>query len=614
MLRIIPAPKLIEEKSGTVSLCGVRVLIQEGAGRGVALALASLCEEIEKITGEYVPLYVLSGKGPFEGAITVSCGNGGEGYSLTVSERGAEIVGEGDAGAFYGIQSLRQLVAENGAELPLCHIEDRPDFSYRGFYHDVTRGRVPTLKKLKEIADTLAYYKINSLQLYVEDAFTFKELEGTATPECALTPSEILELDAYCRERYIDLIPSMATFGHLYTLLQSSKYRHICELCDYEPKRSYWLEKQWHHTVDVYNPETVKVIESMINQYVPLFSSKYFNICCDETIDLCNGKNSGKDKGEAYFHHLEKLVKIVSSHGKTVMLWGDECMARPDEAKARLPEDAVVLNWCYRPKVAEWIPKMFWERGFKQIACTGTSCWESFVENINISVGNISSYAAHAKKYGAMGILNTNWGDFGHVCPFNCNLYGLMFGAEKSWNAESESDEVLEMAASLLLYGVREHNMADTLRALGRAAMTCSWTELVLWHSAVTLEGKARPLGYGMSRNGPNTAEDARRSAEICRKEIERLSGLGGGQKTEDIILSAKAIELMNRAAVYFNGDGEEGEKAALQGELELWLSEYSKSWLRDDKPSGLGRICDFVEHLMEAPIIRSNEHQGEIH
>ena len=74
----------------------------------------------------------------------------------------------------------------------------------------------------------LSYYKINMLQLYVEDAFMFKELEGIVTEDEALTPAEMLALDDYCYEHFIDLVPSLSTFGHMYTLLQSDKYKPLC--------------------------------------------------------------------------------------------------------------------------------------------------------------------------------------------------------------------------------------------------------------------------------------------------------------------------------------------------------------------------------------------------
>lgn len=582
MLRIIPTPMHLEEREGSFALPDSARFDYSGDDNRIISALGSLFESSD---GDKL--------------ISVSHGDEGEGYRLTVSKDGITIEADGAAGAFYAIQSLRQLIKENGRTLPCCYIEDAPDLSYRGFYHDVSRGRVPTLKKLKEIADTLAFYKINSLQLYIEDAFTFKELDGIVSAENALTPEEIKELDSYCRDRFIDLVPSMSTFGHLFTLLQSKRYNHICELRDYEPMRNYWLERQWHHTLDVYNPETIEVIGSMLRQFIPLFSSKYFNICCDETMDLCNGTNLGRDKGEAYFYHVEKLIDIVKSYGKTVMMWGDECMARPDMAKERLPEDIIVLNWCYRREVAEWIPKMFWERGFSQISCTGTSCWENFIENIYISTGNITTYSAHAKKYGTMGILNTNWGDFGHVCPFSCNLYGLLFGAEKSWNVDSAIDKDFEAAASLLLYGITEFNMADTLRSLAKAGSSCNWSEFVIWHSATHLEEKDKPLQYGYGPGGANTAEDVIRHIDICKNVRARLEALKKDSPIIcDLILSCRAIELMNRLVLCINGHEGYTDQKKLQSDFDAWLADYERAWLRDDKPSDLWRIKNFISNI----------------
>ncbi|MBQ3527275.1 MAG: family 20 glycosylhydrolase [Clostridia bacterium] len=600
MINIIPTPKSIEDLGDALDLFGICAFADKNTDKRVIKALSSLCREIGEVTGSLVPLSFAKPQGK---AITVAHADEGDGYSVSIGSDSIAVKGDGAAGAFYAIQSLRQLVRQNGAALPCCRITDSPDFSYRGFYHDITRGRVPTLEKLKEIANTLSYYKINSLQLYCEDAFTFKELEGVVTPECALTPEEILELDAYCRERFIDLIPSMATFGHLFTLLQSDRYSYISELPDHTLSRHYWLERQWHHTVNVYHPDTFKVIKSMIEQYLPLFSSKYFNICCDETMDLCCGANDGRDKGEAFFHHVNKLTELVSSYGKTVMLWGDECMAHPDEARENLPEDAIVLNWCYRREVNEWIPKVFWERGFSQIACTGTSSWDNFIENIFISTGNIQSFAAHAKKYGALGILNTNWGDFGHVCSFSCNLYGLLFGAQKSWNVDAPTDEAFEKVASLLLYDVSEFNMADTLRAAARASMGFNWTRFMMWYSAVVVEKKDMPLRFGGHPEHPRLEGDVIESISILKKEREKLEGLKCRDSViTDLILAFRALELMNRELLYVNDAEGYGDKDALQGDFDTWFSDYSKAWLRDNKPSGLNRIREVIESITDVP------------
>ena len=153
MINIIPTPKSTEILSGTLDLLGIAAFTDRNTDKRVIKALAALCREIGEVTGELVPLSFAEPSGK---AIIVKHADEGDGYSITIDSDTITVTGDGDAGAFYAIQSLRQLVKQNGADLPCCRIEDNPDFSDRGFYHDITRGRVPTLKKLKEIADILS--------------------------------------------------------------------------------------------------------------------------------------------------------------------------------------------------------------------------------------------------------------------------------------------------------------------------------------------------------------------------------------------------------------------------------------------------------------------------
>ena len=110
-----------------------------------------------------------------------------ERYILDVSNDGVIIETPSVVGAFYGIQTLRQIL-ENET-VYACHIEDAPDFGFRGFYHDVTRGRIPTMDTLKELVDYMAYMKLNSLQLYVEHSFAFREFaDSIPRTGCELHP------------------------------------------------------------------------------------------------------------------------------------------------------------------------------------------------------------------------------------------------------------------------------------------------------------------------------------------------------------------------------------------------------------------------------------------
>ena len=117
-------------------------------------------------------------------------GTEGESYTLDIAPDRITICAPGTAGAFYAIQTLRQIFAQG--DVPCLHIEDAPSLAYRGFYHDVTRGKVPTLDTLKQLVDRMAYVKLNSLQLYVEHVFPFRETADLVEKTGCITPEELV--------------------------------------------------------------------------------------------------------------------------------------------------------------------------------------------------------------------------------------------------------------------------------------------------------------------------------------------------------------------------------------------------------------------------------------
>ena len=155
MVKLIPAVKSLEVKEGFLAK---KAISFENKGLD-----ARLVKALSKLP--------LAENGA---ALTVTVtGTEGESYTLDVVENAIAITAGGPAGAFYAIQTLRQLFTQ--PEIPCLHIEDAPDFAHRGFYHDITRGRISTLETLLNLVEDMAYYKLNSLQLYVEHVFPFKE-------------------------------------------------------------------------------------------------------------------------------------------------------------------------------------------------------------------------------------------------------------------------------------------------------------------------------------------------------------------------------------------------------------------------------------------------------
>ena len=75
--------------------------------------------------------------------------------------------------------------------LSALHIEDAPAIVNRGYYFDCTRGRIPKLSWLKQLADRMAYYKLNQLQLYVEHSYLFRGMTELWRDDTPLTAEEI---------------------------------------------------------------------------------------------------------------------------------------------------------------------------------------------------------------------------------------------------------------------------------------------------------------------------------------------------------------------------------------------------------------------------------------
>lgn len=591
---ILPRPQFLREMNGAFYFQNPKLNIDTCDMR-VQKAVLELCEAYQTAGGES------------NGKVTISHGNSDkEDYDLNVTESEIKIMASSAAGAFYGVQTLKQLLMQ-GKIIPCMEVHDCPEFAYRGFYHDVTRGRIPTLDTLKKLVDKAAFYKINSLQLYVEHTFAFREYASINEGQEPLTPEDIRELDAYCRERFIDLVPSLSCFGHLYALLQSPEYCHLCELEDYEPKAHLWRERMLHHTIDVSADESFALICSLIDQYLPLFSSPYFNICCDETMDLGKGRNKGKDPGRLYTDFLKKIIAYVETQGKTVMFWGDIVLEHIDF----LPEisnQALLLNWEYSDEPNFSKIKCFEEAGRTQIVCPGTSGWGRLVENSVYGAKNIRSMAMYAKVCHALGVLNTNWGDNGHLCDPQNAAYGMILGAVESWNPGAADEAYFDRAVGILNYHNDNGNVVKALKMLNQS------DEIRICNRMINLYGVKNYSGYVFDREQYGW-EDLTVRMRRCRRAGKILeTELKDGNLEQDtgraLILAAKGYTVILKGLAIVCGSGKFGGKNLCEEnfseetfcqEFCSWLEQFQENWKRQNRRDELSVAVDVMEGFCRA-------------
>lgn len=500
--------------------------------------------------------------------------NNGEGYEIYINENNISINAEGAAGAFYAIQTLRQIFMHK--EIPCLYIKDDPDFKYRGFYHDVTRGKIPTVATIKALIDKMAFYKLNSLQLYVEHTYEFEEYKDLNKKLGFLTSGEIKEIDDYCKQNFIEFIPSLSTFGHLYELLNQDKYKHLRVLKDLN-NPNFWYARMAHHTIDPLNPESFGVIKSLIDQYSANFKSDYFNICCDETFDLREYGKQGKDVGKIYVDFVKQIIDYTKQKGKKVMMWADILLEHPETIDI-LPDNIYFLNWDYGVEPNEEKIVKFAKMGRKQIVCPGTSTWSRLCENVEVEEKNISLMAEYGYKHGALGVLNTNWGDWGNPCSLELAMYGLVLGAEKSWSVKTEVNNEFYNRVNFILF--KNDNGIRYLKELNRMHRFVSWN--------------AFSSNYFEYRyNSYKTHKDCLFADLLqVQKAYKDLSDKLNSEKwvndeyRQEMLISAEGICLI--AELSQKNLGEDNSRVTNTYE---WLNKYKKKWLEKNKESELYRI-----------------------
>lgn len=622
---ILPKPKKLSETN--------REFLAESG-----LRIVSESEELKASTGWALP-YILKDEWKHFAGIeaVITAGKAGKGdvslrlvnalppqsYTLVIAEEKIEILGRDRAGVGYGIQTLCQLIRNRGALLPTLNIEDKPDILARGFYMDQARGRSFKLDTLKKQIDVLSRYKINQYQLYIEQSFAFRGFSEMWREDSVLTPEEIMEIDKYCADRDIDFVPSLASFGHLYELLKTKSYEDICELEDTAGKPFSFWEKMQHHTVNVADERSFEVIKKMFDEYLPLFSSKYVNICADETFDLGKGKSKeladkiGTDR--MYMEFLKKLCEYVVSKGKVPMFWGDIICKFPEFIK-ELPKETICMAWGYLADQKDDICRPVAEVGANMYLCPGVCGWNTFINRIDTAYSNIKTLSGYARKYDAIGLLNTEWGDFGHVNNPSFATPGIIYGGVFTWNLDAYSGEKalagkeeLNKEISRIEYGDTTENYVELLE---RAAINqiYDWWSCVLVFEGYEREGrfdeKKEPHNFAthnvlkdrLKRFQENVEEVDKATEELyqIRKDLRKtaitMDSLNKAEfdKADNAIVG---IDVWNRAGkmIILPESATAEEKKLLAEELEVWFMRYKEIYRADSKESMLIRVAKVV-------------------
>ncbi|MBX3134282.1 MAG: beta-N-acetylhexosaminidase [Gemmatimonadaceae bacterium] len=399
-----------------------------------------------------------------------------EGYILVTDTSGATVIAHTAAGAFYGLQTLKQLIvgAGPGARLHLATIRDWPAMRWRGVQDDLSRGPMPTLEYQKRQVRLLAAYKINTFTLYFEHTLQFASQPVIAPPGGSMSREDVAELVAYARRYHVTIIPQQQTFGHLHHALKLEIYADLAET-------------PHGHVLAPGQPGTLAFTRGIFAEIDSMFPSPFVHLGADETFELGAGRTKPMVErdglGAVYINYLRDIVETVRKPGKRYLFWGDIAMNSP-ELVSRLPKDLIAVGWDYWSRNNfDRLLKPFRDAGMETWVAPGISNWNGVYPNSNTALPNIQGFIRDGQRSGATGVINTTWDDWGDGI-FEQNWYGLVFGAAASWQP-GESN----IAAFQNAYGLNFHG--DTLGAIDAAQR-----HLMAAHAALQRSGAGDAGSY----------------------------------------------------------------------------------------------------------------------
>jgi hypothetical protein len=426
-----------------------------------------------------------------------------EGYAITIDLKGVRVEFREATGLGVAMATMRQLLRQYGRRLPCLEIRDWPDFARRGVMLDISRGRVPKLETLLELVGHLADFKINEFQLYTEHTFAYRHYPSVWQSWGALTAEEIRQLDARCQQLGIDLVPNQNSFGHLRYFLEHPRLKKLAEVSrPYADDGGEFVRRP--STLAPNHPGTLPFLRGLYDELLPNFSSRFFNVGCDETWDLGRGQSkklcAEKGRGRVYLDFLKQIHREVSARGKRMMFWGDIILKYPKlipelasfgtppsggsdrRTESPLPPEGgvpslVALNWGYEadhPFDRE--AALFAKAKIPFYVCPGTSTWQTLIGRHDNALANLRTAAQAGRRHSAMGYLITDWGDGGHPQPLAVSYLPYLAGASLSWCAKTFDEAKLIPVLSRDVFKDPTGNAAKAAFALGRAHRKLKFT------------------------------------------------------------------------------------------------------------------------------------------
>ena len=523
-----------------------------------------------------------------------------EGYFLDVNRNGVAVIAESEKGMLYGVMSLLQIIHAEKRTLavPGGTILDYPAQKVRGITDDISRGQTSTPDNFKKIIRFLARYKMNVYSPYIEDIFQFKNHPDIGKNRGALTHKEWREIDAYAKKYGVEIIPIFETLGHWENILLDPKYSGFGEFTGAQ-------------TINVSDEKALALLDGMIGEVASCFSSPYFNIAADESWDVGLGANKERvmksDIATVHAEHYKRVFAMVKKYGKIPLMYGDVVLDHP-EILTKIPKDVTFVDWHYGTAFDYPSPEIFKTAGFQYIVSPAVWNFTGPFPNYLNTFMNIQYLTQEGFRNGSLGVLCSNWNDFGGEALRELNYYGYAWTAECAWNPMNVDRTSFDEKFFTDFYRVSETEKIQTVYAiLSDPANQYHWYELwrhpmlpnrdnMIWEVRLPLMQRMQSIRSTMPfvlRLLGELKEDVKRNnSQLADLEFAARMNLWFADKIE----AQEKIKLLVKQKDSTTVPSELASKiTALSDGVVTGLgevrSEFQKVWKMTNAPEGLDRL-----------------------
>ncbi|XP_033324995.1 uncharacterized protein LOC117219738 [Megalopta genalis] len=364
-----------------------------------------------------------------------------DGYQLHISQNTIKVGAGSLAGLHYAVCTFVQILRlskslnrSDECEIEAVFIKDEPRFSHRGILLDISpRGRIPTLDYLLHMIDLWSSFKISYLHLY-----------SRLTPNCdwqlCYTKSEMVTLDRYCRDRHLDLVPTLDVDSNVGQHHLSQMWPIFQELLAVFPSLSY---------VHV-GPRLASLLVQADNFDL--------NLSINETMET--------DMSEVFksYSCLQELWHILNlSSSTTLMLCSNGLHSKPKFNN--IPNNIILVEYGFQADYdfSEWTVA-FGITGGNVLPSSGTASYNSLAGCPASTYANTKNAIKTSLEQDSVGIVVAHWSGSHHLTPHPFAWIGYLIAAGLAWNPVSELDMFTdENYEASEVYGSRQKCIAKLL-------------------------------------------------------------------------------------------------------------------------------------------------------